>query len=622
MGSSHSRPTATTTVAVDTSSALHPRSLKRLKSAPHSLRLLRPLESASISRSSSPSYNSLSEKQVERDPSRKGRPCDCIAPHDYWQPPLPTKSVLPVSVPIILLPSPTAGLLPAPASTQHSQSDVAYLRFLHDYPQYTSSWHVDALRRSEYSRLAQDETYVDYMGGALYPSSLISVHAEFLQSTVLGNTHSESPSSKLSAALTARARAAVLSFFNAPPGSTVIFTANASAALKLVGEAFPFTPRAAYILPEDAHNSVHGIREFAKAKGAPVVYLSSPPRGGVRVREAFTLIDKHAPPAGTPALFAYTGQSNITNSKPPLAVLAHASARGFTTLLDAAALAPTTPIDLTHTPVDAVAISFYKMFGFPTGIGALVLAPGIGAWLREKRPWFAGGTVEVVQVPGTAVGRTAAIDEAFEDGTLNYTLLPAVTTGLRLLGAYLPALPARIAALSASCARLLEEIQWPRSGLPAVRVLSRIPGAPPEPGEPTQGTGGIVSCLMFDEKGEPVPLSRVAAHAAANGIALRTGCMCNPGGAATLLSLGSLMSVLDQGDTSHPPTLRSLEDAAGRELGVVRISFGLASCWTDVWRVRCWVVQALNEQWTIRTAPPVYGTNGDAGLESVVGRAI
>jgi molybdenum cofactor sulfurtransferase len=242
-------------------------------------------------------------------------------------------------------------------------------------------------------------------------------------------------SSKLSAALTATARAAVLSFFNAPPGSTVIFTANASAALKLVGEAFPFTPEAAFILPEDAHNSVHGIREFARAKGAPIVYLSSPPRGGVRVREALvspmlvmthippfdthistaqTLIDKHRPRSGTPALFAYTGQSNITSSKPPLAVLAHAAGRGFTTLLDAAALAPTTPIDLTNTPVDAVAVSFYKMFGFPTGIGALILAPGIGAWLREKRPWFAGGTVEVVQVPGTAVGRTAAIDEAFE----------------------------------------------------------------------------------------------------------------------------------------------------------------------------------------------------------------
>ena len=203
MGSSHSRQTAPTVVAVDTSSALRPRSLKRLKSAPHSLRHLRPLDSASISRSSSPSYNSLSEKQVvvERNQSRKGRPCagDCVlAPHDYWQPPSPTKTVLPVSVSTVYLPSPTAGLLPAPPPTQHTQSDFAYLRFLHDYPQYSSSWHVDALRRSEFTRLSPDETYVDYMGGALYPASLISVHAEFLQSAVLGNTHSESSRSVFS----------------------------------------------------------------------------------------------------------------------------------------------------------------------------------------------------------------------------------------------------------------------------------------------------------------------------------------------------------------------------------------------------------------------------------------
>lgn len=90
------------------------------------------------------------------------------------------------------------------------------------------------------------------------------------------------------------------------------------------------------------------------------------------------------------------------------------------------------------------------------------------------------------------------LKQNIQDGTLNYTLLPAVTTGLRLLGAYLPALPGRIAALSASCARLLGEIRWPRSGAPAVRILSRIPGAPPEPGEAAQGAGGVIACLMFD----------------------------------------------------------------------------------------------------------------------------
>jgi len=123
----------------------------------------------------------------------------------------------------------------------------------------------------------------------------------------------------------------------------------------------------------------------------------------------------------------------------------------------------------------------------------------------------------------------------------------------------------------------------------------------------------------MQEKGEPVPLSRVAAHAAANGIALRTGCMCNPGGAAALLSLGSLMSVLENGDANHPPTLRALEEAAGRELGVVRISFGLASCWADIWRVRCWVLKALRDDWATHSS---VGPISDEVYSGSVGRAI
>jgi len=53
-----------------------------------------------------------------------------------------------------------------------------------------------------------------------------------------------------------QARHAVLSFFQAPEGYTVIFTANASGALKLVGESYPFEQGSNYILAEDCHNSV------------------------------------------------------------------------------------------------------------------------------------------------------------------------------------------------------------------------------------------------------------------------------------------------------------------------------------------------------------------------------
>jgi molybdenum cofactor sulfurtransferase len=76
----------------------------------------------------------------------------------------------------------------------------------------------------------------------------------------------------------------VLAFFRASPEEyAVVFTANASAALKLVGEAYPFTEENCLILGEDSHNSVHGIRQFAARAGARVNYVETAPRGGVIV---------------------------------------------------------------------------------------------------------------------------------------------------------------------------------------------------------------------------------------------------------------------------------------------------------------------------------------------------
>jgi molybdenum cofactor sulfurtransferase len=165
----------------------------------------------------------------------------------------------------------------------------------------------------------------------------------------------------------------------------------------------------------DSHNSVHGIREFARHQNANVRYIDSTATGGfdvlsakvciyVRwfefkfikdVRQVILLENRPSTPNACPSLFAMTGQSNISNSKNPLSMLEYASSLGYYTLLDAAALAPTSLFSLKDTPVDAMAISFYKMFGFPTGVGALVVKKSFLETLR--RPWFAGGNVDVVQ---------------------------------------------------------------------------------------------------------------------------------------------------------------------------------------------------------------------------------
>jgi len=56
-------------------------------------------------------------------------------------------------------------------------------------------------------------------------------------------------------------------FSASPDDYCVVFTQNASGALKLVGEAYPFAPDGQYLLTFDNHNSVNGIREYARMWG-------------------------------------------------------------------------------------------------------------------------------------------------------------------------------------------------------------------------------------------------------------------------------------------------------------------------------------------------------------------
>ena len=67
--------------------------------------------------------------------------------------------------------------------------------------------------------------------------------------------------------------------------------------------------------------------------------------------------------------------------------------------------------------------------------------------------------------------------------------------------------------------------------------------------------------------------------------------MCNPGGAAAILGISSEMKKLYEG-----VTLRDFERLVGRELGVVRISLGLASNFLDVWRVLRFVEDVIGCQ--------------------------
>ncbi len=172
-----------------------------------------------------------------------------------------------------------------------------------------------------------------------------------------------------------RARARVLEFFRASPEEYVaIFTPNATGALRLVGEAYPFRAGDRFLLTFDNHNSVNGIREFARARGAETTYVPSV-APDLRVDE--TLLPRYLTdtPGDHHNLFAYPAQSNFSGAHHPLEWIEQAHAHGWDVLLDAAAYVPTNRLDLSRWHPDFVALSFYKMFGWPTGVGLSARPP-------------------------------------------------------------------------------------------------------------------------------------------------------------------------------------------------------------------------------------------------------
>jgi selenocysteine lyase/cysteine desulfurase len=139
------------------------------------------------------------------------------------------------------------------------------------------------------------------------------------------------------------------------------------------------------------------------------------------------------PRPGRNRLFAFPAQSNFSGAQHPLEWIAYAQERGWNVLLDAAAFVPTNRLDLSRWHPDFVTLSFYKIFGYPTGVGCLLARKS--ALRQLRRPWFAGGTISIASVQGRGWHYLLPNEAGFEDGTVNYLTLPAVEIGLRHIAA-------------------------------------------------------------------------------------------------------------------------------------------------------------------------------------------
>jgi molybdenum cofactor sulfurtransferase len=450
--------------------------------------------------------------------------------------------------------------------------DPAEAAFRRDHPEYETTGVVDELRRSDYSRIDhRGHVYLDYTGAGMFADSQLREHVSLLESGVFGNPHSVNPTSAASTAMVERARAAVLDYFRAAPDEyVVIFTPNATGALRLVGEAYPFRPGDRFLLTFDNHNSVNGIREFARARGAETTYLpSAPPDLRVAADElprylTHTRGDHHN-------LFAYPAQSNFSGVQHPLAWIDDAHEHGWDVLLDAAAYVPTNRLDLSVWRPDFVVMSFYKMFGWPTGIGCLLARTD--ALARLERPWFSGGTIIAAFVQRQYY-QSAPGPAHFEDGTVNFLNLPAVEIGLHHVDSIgIETIHTRVGALTG----------WLLDELGSITHTGGAAAATIYGPRSSDRRGGTIAFNFLHPDGGVVDERYVDRIAARHNVSLRTGCFCNPGAGEVAFTIAR--ETLLGGEFDAGMTTDDYLQAIGLHSGgAIRASLGIASNFADARR--------------------------------------
>ena len=427
-----------------------------------------------------------------------------------------------------------------------------------------------ALRKREFPTLDRmGQVYLDYTGSGLYSKWQINQHLQYLSKNVLGNPHTFSPSSIVSTEQIEKARDEVLEFFNADKEEyEVIFTQNATAALKLVGESYPFNSNSVYVLTSDNHNSVNGIREYAIQKGAGIKYVP------MNFKDEGNEIVDHLPSVkkGANNLFAFPAQSNFSGTKYPLGWIELAHLKKYDVILDAAAFVPTNRLDLKEVTPDFVPISFYKMFGYPTGVGALIARKAAISKLR--RPWFSGGTIDLVTTQHISHHLVEG-PQAFEDGTPNFLAISAVPIGLTFLKRIgIDNIHDHVTKLSTKLIKALKEMKH-SNGRPMVMLYS--------PKNQSQ-IGSTIAFNLLTPSGTIIDSRLVGKIAKENNISLRVGCFCNPGSGEHFFEYSEDAEkecFKKFSKTAFSPEKFS-KCVGGSASGAVRVSLGIATNEQDI----------------------------------------
>ncbi|KAH6650142.1 pyridoxal phosphate-dependent transferase [Chaetomium tenue] len=489
---------------------------------------------------------------------------------------------------------------------------------------------VELIRQEEYPHMNQG-TYLDHSGATIPALSTLHRTTTLLTTHLYGNPHSANAPAARSGAAVDTVRRAALHFLGADPNHfDLVFVANATAGIKLVGEALRDLGGLAlglgsggvvggggkgggfwYGYHAEAHTSLVGVRELTGGGGhycfgggdAEVERWLD---GELLGYGAGAGGDAEMGRASSLGLVAWPGQSNLTGRRLPVTEWARRvrglarRGRGDTySLMDAAALAMTSGLGEVFADPEAapdfVCVSFYKIFGFPD-LGGLVVRKESGHILALRK-YFGGGTVSIVSTVGGAwhiskgleggAAATAgeehgtALHEGLEDGTLPFhsimALGEAIDVHAELYGS-MDNISTHTTALMRRMYVGMRGLQY-GNGQPLCKIYEGEDGGQAFGDARLQGA--TVAFNVFRADGGYESYATVERLANDRGVYVRSGGICCPGGLFTALQYEpwQLHRARSAGHHCGPDGIGLINELP---TGVVRASLGAMSTVHDV----------------------------------------
>ena len=135
--------------------------------------------------------------------------------------------------------------------------------------------------------------------------------------------------------------------------------------------------------------------------------------------EEFEKLAHESKTSEAPNLFCFPAMTNFNGKKIPLKLVGKIKEKRTNfVLLDTASFVSTNSLDLKLVKPDFLVLSFYKLFGYPTGLGALIVKTSSAHLLRKT--YFGGGTVEINLVRKNVHVDRKSLSDKFEDGTVDF----------------------------------------------------------------------------------------------------------------------------------------------------------------------------------------------------------